>query len=86
MHPDVHNSTIYNSQDMETTISRRVSKEDKVHIWASQVVLAVKNAPVNAGDVKDASLIPVSGRCPGGGHGNPLQYSSLENPMDRGAW
>ena len=67
-------------------IGRGMNKEDKVHIWASQVVLAVKNPPVNAGDVKDVSSIPGSGRSPGEGHGNPLQYSSLENPMDRGAW
>ena len=46
----------------------------------------VKNLPVNAGDVSDVGSIPGSGRSPGGGHGNPLQYSSLENPMDRGAW
>ena len=44
----------------------------------------VKNLPAN-GDVKDPGLIPGSGRSPGGGHGNPLQYSCLENPMDRGA-
>ena len=43
----------------------------------------VKNLPANAGDV---SLIPGSGRPPGGGNGNPLQYSCLENPMDRVAW
>ena len=52
---------------------------------ASQVVLVVKN-PANAGNIKDVGLIPGSGRSPGGGHGNPLQYSCLENPMDRGAW
>ena len=46
----------------------------------------VKNLPANAGDSGDASSIPGSGRCPGGGNGNPLQYSCLENPMDRGAW
>ena len=46
----------------------------------------VKNPPANAGDVRDAGLIPGSGRSPGGGHGNPLQYSCLENLMDRGAW
>ena len=40
----------------------------------------------NAGDVRDVGLIPGSGRCPGGGNGSPLQYSCLENPMDRGAW
>ena len=46
----------------------------------------VKNLPVNAGEIRDASLIPGSGRFPGGGNGNPLQYSCLENPMDREAW
>ena len=46
----------------------------------------VKNLPANTGDVRDAGLIPGSGRSPGGGQGNPLQYSCLENPMDRGAW
>ena len=46
----------------------------------------VKNPPVNAGDVRDISSIPGSGRSLGGGHGNPLQYSRLENLMDRGAW
>ena len=45
-----------------------------------------KNPPANAGDISDATLIPGSGRSPGGGHGNPLQYSGLENSMDRGAW
>ena len=48
--------------------------------------IKVKNPPANAGDIRDAGSIPRSGRCPGGGHGNPLQYSCLENPMDRGAW
>ena len=46
----------------------------------------VKNQPANAGDIRDMSLIPGSGRFPEGGHGNPLQYSCLENPMDRGVW
>ena len=55
-------------------------------LWASQVVLVVKNLPANAGDIKDAGSIPRLGRSPGGGNGNPLQYSCLENPMDRGAW
>ena len=54
--------------------------------WASQVALAVKNPPANAGDVRDGSIIPGSGRSPGGGHGNPLKYSCLENSMDRGIW
>ena len=46
----------------------------------------VKNLPANAGDVRDTGSIPASGRSPGGGHSNSLQYSCLENPMDRGAW
>ena len=50
------------------------------------MVPVVKNPPANAGDMGDAGLIPGSGRSPRGGHGNPLQYSCLENPMDRGAW
>ena len=50
------------------------------------MALVVKNLPANARDVRDAGSIPESGRSPGGGHGNPLQYSCLENPMDRGAW
>ena len=46
----------------------------------------VKNLPVNAGDTRDVGSIPGWRRSPGGGHGNPLQYPCLENPMDRGAW
>ena len=49
----------------------------------SQVVLVVKNLPANAGD---EGSIPGSRRSPGEGNGNPLQYSCLENPMNRGAW
>ena len=49
---------------------------------ASQVALVVKNLPAKARDARDAGLIPGSGRSPGGGNGNPLQYSCLENPMD----
>ena len=46
----------------------------------------VKNPPANTGDTRDASSIPELGRSPGEGHGNPLQYSWLDNPMDRGVW
>ena len=46
----------------------------------------VKNPPANAGDIRDMGSVPGLGRSPGGGHRNPLQYSCLENPMDRGAW
>ena len=52
----------------------------------SQVALVVKNLPANAGDIRDAGSIPELGRSPGEGNGYPLQYSCLENPMDRGAW
>ena len=46
----------------------------------------VKNLPADAGDARDTGSIPRLGRSPGGKHGNPLQYSGLENPVDRGAW
>ena len=46
----------------------------------------VKNLPASAGDIRDAGSIPGSVRSPGGGHGSPLQYSYLENPMERGVW
>ena len=52
---------------------------------ASQMALVRKNPPANSGDIRGVDSIPGSGRPPGGGHGNPLQYC-LENPMDRGAW
>ena len=47
---------------------------------------ALESLPANAGDARDAGSIPGSGGSPGVGNGNPLQYSHLENPMDRGAW
>ena len=53
---------------------------------ASQVTLVVKSLPANAGDVREAGSILHSGKPSGGGHGNPLQHSFLEKPMDRGAW
>ena len=53
---------------------------------ASQVTLLVKNPPANAGDIRDLGSIPESGRSPGGGHGNPLQYSCLENTYGQKAW
>ena len=54
-------------------------------IASHQVALVVKNPPTSEGDIRDASLIPGSGRSPGEGNGNPLQYSCLENPVDREA-
>ena len=50
------------------------------------MALVVKNLPANAGDVRDSGVIPGLGRSPRGRHGNPLQYSYLEDPMDRGTW
>ena len=61
-------------------------REGPLTIEASQVVLVVKNPPVNEGDVRDVGSILGLGRSPGGEQGSPLQYSCLENPMDRGAW
>ena len=55
-------------------------------IWASRVALVVQNPCANAGDARDLGLIPGSGRSPGEGNGNPLQYYCLENSMDRGPW
>ena len=52
----------------------------------SQVVLVVKNPPANAGNIRDAGWIPGLGRSSGGGHGYPLQYSCLENPVERRDW
>ena len=52
----------------------------------AMMTLVVKNLPANAGDAGDSGSIPGSGRSPGEGNDNPLQYCSLENPMDRGAW
>ena len=50
------------------------------------MALVIKSPPATEGDVRDMGLIPGSGRFPGRGRGNPVQYSCLENPMDRGAW
>ena len=70
MRPD----TIFWSQTLEEESSLK---------GASQVVLVVRNPGDKARDIRDAVSIPRSGRSPGGGHGNPLQHSCLENPMDR---
>ena len=58
----------------------------QIKSWTSQVVLVIKNPAANAGHIRDTGSIPGLGRSPGGGQGNPLQYSSLENSMDREAW
>ena len=56
------------------------------HLRASQVVLVVKSPPANEGDMRDVGSVPGFGRSSRGGHGNPLQYSCLKIPTDRGAW
>ena len=53
---------------------------------AMLMIIATKSPPANAGDLRDAGSIPGLGRAPGAGNGSPLQYSGLENPVDRGAW
>ena len=58
----------------------------KLGVWASQVMLEVKNLPANARDRRDMGSIPGSGRSPGERHSNPFQYSRLENAMNRGVW
>ena len=62
------------------------TNEKKLGQKTSQVGLVVKNLPANAGDTRDAGSTLESGRSPGGEYGNPLQYSCLGNPMDRGTW
>ena len=65
---------------------RRVYLSSCILLWGtSGEVLVVKNSPANAGDIRDIGSVPGLGGSPGGGHGNPLQYSCMENSMDRGA-
>ena len=73
----------------EGTLKKKKAKDNTTYdlkcLWASHVVLVVKSMPANAGDERDVGLTPVLGGSPGGGHDNSLQYSCLENPMDREA-
>ena len=69
---------------MDYSVSFAIKFEDNG--GASQVALVVKNLPADVGDIQEAGSIPGSGRSPGGGNGNQLQYSCLENPTDRGSW
>ena len=57
-----------------------------MELWASQLMLVVRNPPANAGDVRDTGSVPVSRRSPGRGNSNPFQYSCLENPTGKEAW
>ena len=67
-------------------VHKELDMTKQLTLWASQVALVVKNLPANAGDMRDADLILGLERSPEGGHDNPLQYSCLDNPMERGAW
>ena len=70
----------------EKTYLLNLSKSKIQVCWASQAALVVKNPPADAGDLRDTDSILGLGRSLEGGHSNPLQYSCLETPMDRGAW
>ena len=63
-----------------------MKRDDYSTYWASQVVPVVKNPPTNAGDAKDSGLMPGSGKSPGGGNDNSLEYTYLENSMNRRTW
>ena len=84
--PTKNNYSLYNSRNATLKLNLKIYICVCMYIWASQAVLVVKNLPASAGDERDRDLIPRSWRSPGGGHHNPLPYSCLENPMDRGAW
>ena len=80
---------VINSQtsfSLRTHYSKKNIYIHLIRVRASQVVLVEKNLPANVGGVRETDSILGWGRCLGGGHGNPLQYSCLENPMDKGAW
>ena len=80
---NISNVSLHHSQQIIFKIGIYVTMP---FIWASQLAVVVSNLPANAGDVRNTSSIPESGRSTAGGHDNPLQYFCLENPMDRGAW
>ena len=67
-------------------MTERLNKNQMQSIWASHVVLVVKNLCANAGDTRDVGSIHALERYLEGGYGNPFQYSCLENPIDRIAW
>ena len=72
---------MYSCLFLHTSVDHRCSE-----FWVSQVILVIKNLSVNAGDLRDVGSVPGLGRSCGGGHSNPIQYSCLEDPMDRGTW
>ena len=74
----------FSSFGLRGTDSRQSHKKSPMSLRTFQVVLVIKNPSPNAGNIRGAGSTPGLGRSPGGGHGNPLQYSCPENPMDRG--
>ena len=73
--------------EKDTSVTQGIWQKKQFSICTQvQLVLVVKNLRTNAGDIRDTGSILGSGRPPGGGHSNPLQYSCLENSMDRGTW
>ena len=79
-------SATADQQQIQQQLDCRLIARPWTNYLGSQVVLVVKNPPANAGDLRDAGSIPGSGRCPGGGNGNPLQYSCLRKLVDTEAW
>ena len=92
LYPDTTRFSSSLSLQMQATVNRLAHllpdlfMLDMCLYGASQVALVVKNPPANAGDIRDMGSVPGLGRSPGRGHDNPLQYSCLETPTDRGAW
>ena len=90
----IHAATCHTTSDLErlsacvfmTGVLRAASGHTYSPLRGFPGVTVVKNPPANAGDTRDAGSIPGSGRSPGDGNGNSLQYSCLGSPMDRGAW
>ena len=70
----------------KNSIYKKTELTDTIQNTIFQVLLMVKNLPANAGDIRDAGSVTGSGRSPGQGQGNPLQYSCQEKPMGRGVW
>ena len=79
-------AAIYGVAQSRTRLKRLSSSSSNDIGWGFPAGTGVKNPSASAGDTGDAGSIPGSGRSPGGGNGNPLQYSCLENPVDKGAW
>ena len=79
-------AAVYGVTQSRTRLKQLSSSSSKLLLRASQVALVVKDLPANAGDARDTGSIPGLGRSPGGRYGNPLQFSCLGNPMDKGAW